>query len=251
MENDPRITVIQKELFDERKSKVEKYCELVVGEKGFWPLVRYELVVLFSAWVPGALGLFLRGKLYPLLLGACGKNVTFGQNVVLRHPRKIRLGSNVLIDDNCLLDAKGVDNRGIDVKDGVFIGRNTILSCKNGSIEIDERANLGFNCEIFSAGSVRVGKEVMLAAYVYLVGGEHIHDRADVSVLQQGRRSRGIAVEDGSWIGTHAVVDDGVRIGINAIIGAGAVVLSDVPDYFIAAGVPARPVRDRRAPEVS
>jgi len=245
--NDPRITVIQKELFDERKGKVQKYQELVVGERGFWPLFRYEIVLLVSAWVPGALGLFLRSKLYPLLLGACGRNVAFGQNVVLRHPQKIRLGSNVVIDDNCLLDAKGVDNRGIDVKDGVFIGRNTILSCKNGNIDVDEGANLGFNCEIFSAGDVKVGKHVMLAAYVYLVGGEHLHDRADLPVSQQGRRSRGIVVSDGAWLGTHAVVDDGVRIGVNAIIGAGGVVLEDVPDYHVAAGVPARSLRDRRS----
>jgi acetyltransferase-like isoleucine patch superfamily enzyme len=249
--DDPRITVIQKELADARKSKVQKYCELVVGKTGLLPLLRYELVMLLSAWIPGALGLFLRSKLYPLLLGAAGRNVTFGQNVTLRHPHKIRLGSNVVIDDNCLLDAKGVDNRGIDISDEVFIGRNSILSCKNGNIAIAERANLGFNCEIFSAGEVRVGREVMLAAYVYLVGGEHLHDRPDLPVAQQGRTSRGIRVEDGVWIGTHAVVDDGVRIGVNAIIGAGAVVLEDVPDYHIAAGVPARPLRDRRGAEPS
>jgi len=247
--NDPRITVIQRELSDERKGKAQKYRELVVGQRGLLPLLRYELVLLFSSWVPGALGLFLRSKLYPWLLGAAGRNVAFGQNVVLRHPHKIRLGSNVVIDDNCLLDAKGVDNRGIDIADGVFVGRNTILSCKNGNIRIGERANLGFNCEIFSAGEVQVGRDVMLAAYVYLVGGEHLRERADLPVSHQGRTSRGITVADGVWIGTHAVVDDGVRIGVNAIIGAGAVVLQDIPDYHIAAGVPARAVRDRREPQ--
>ena len=52
-------------------------------------------------------GLVLRKRLYPWLLGSCGRNVVFGQNVVLRHPHKIHIGSNVVIDDNCLLDAKG------------------------------------------------------------------------------------------------------------------------------------------------
>jgi acetyltransferase-like isoleucine patch superfamily enzyme len=110
---------------------------------------------------------------------------------------------------------------------------------------------VGFNCEIFSAGVVRVGKKVMLAAYVYLVGGEHLHARADLPVFEQGRRSRGISVGDGAWVGAHAVVDDGVRIGVNAIIGAGAVVRLDVPDYHIAAGVPARLIRDRRQETVT
>ena len=42
-------------------------------------------------------------KLYPLLLGEVGKNVTFGQNVILRHPHKIKIGDNVVIDDNVVL----------------------------------------------------------------------------------------------------------------------------------------------------
>ena len=203
-------------------------------------------MLLASSWVPGALGLFLRSKLYPLLLGACGRNVTFGQNVVLRHPRKIRIGSNVVVDDNCLLDAKGVDNRGIDLEDGVFMGRNTILSCKNGNIRLEEKANLGFNCEIGAAGDVRVGKNVLLAAYVYIVGGDHLHDRVDVAVAEQGRTAQGVTVEEGAWVGAHVVVADGVRIGKHAIIGAGGVVLEDVPDYHIAGGVPTKLLRDRR-----
>ena len=45
----------------------------------------------------------------------------------------------MVIDDNCLLDAKGETNRGIRIGSGVFIGRNTILSCKNGDIELARR----------------------------------------------------------------------------------------------------------------
>jgi acetyltransferase-like isoleucine patch superfamily enzyme len=245
-EHDPRITVIQKELFDERKGKIQKYSELIIGKSGFASLVKYELILLISSWVPGALGLFLRSKLYPLLLGKCGRNVSFGQNVVLRHPHKIRIGSNVIVDDNCCLDAKGSDNDGIDLDDGVFLGRNTILSCKNGNIHLEERANLGFNCEIFSGGDVRVGKDVLFAAYVYLVGGDHIYDRTDIPVSHQGRTSQGIVVGDGCWLGAHVVVADGVQIGQDAIVGAGAVVLKNIPDFYVAAGVPARPIKDRR-----
>ena len=58
-EHDPRITVIQKELFDEGKSKRQRYSELVVGEPGLWALIKYEIVITFSSWVPGALGLLL------------------------------------------------------------------------------------------------------------------------------------------------------------------------------------------------
>ena len=123
--------------------------------------------------MPGAVGLVLRRTLYPSLLGACGRNVIFGQNVVLRHPHKIRIGDDVVVDDNCLIDAKGDTNRGVTIGSGVFIGRNTILSCKNGDIDLDDGANIGFNCEIFSASTVRVGRDTLVAAYCYLIGGDH------------------------------------------------------------------------------
>ena len=245
-EHDPRITVIQRELFDERRSKVDKYRDLVIGRPGLGALILFELVTLASSWVPGALGLFLRSKLYPLVLGSVGRNVVFGVNVSIRHPHKIAIADNVVIDDNCCLDAKGTDNRGIAIGHGVFVGRNTILSCKNGDIVIDDHANLGFNCEIFSASRVRVGKSVLMAAYTYLVGGDHLYDRIDIPVLEQGRTARGIEVGDNVWLGTHVVVTDGSQIGRDAIVGAGAVVVGELPEFAIATGIPARVVRDRR-----
>ncbi len=247
-EHDPRITVIQQELFDERRSKVGKYRDLVVGRPGLGALAAYEIVTLLGSWVPGALGLFLRSKLYPWILGGVGRNVVFGVNVTLRHPHKIVIGDNVVIDDQCCLDAKGTTNRGIRIGNGVFVGRNTILSCKNGDIVIEDGANIGFNCEIFSASQVRVGRHILMAAYTYLVGGDHLYDRVDIPVLQQGRTARGIDVGEGAWLGTHVVVTDGSTIGRDAIIGAGAVVVGAVPEFAIATGIPARVMRDRRDP---
>jgi len=244
--HDPRITVIQRELFDERRSKADKYRDLVIGRPGWGPLVVYEIVNLVCFHVPGALGLFLRSKLYPLILGSVGRNVVFGVNVTLRHPHKIAIGDNVVIDDGCCLDAKGTDNKGITIGNGVFVGRNTILSCKNGDIVIDDKANIGFNCEIFSASRVRVGESVLMAAYTYLVGGDHLYDRVDIPVLEQGRTARGIEVDDNVWLGTHVVVTDGSRVGRDAIVGAGAVVVGDIPEFAIAAGIPAKRIRDRR-----
>jgi acetyltransferase-like isoleucine patch superfamily enzyme len=243
---DPRITVIQRELFDERKSKVDKYRDLVVGRPGFRALLTYELVTLCSTWVPGALGLFLRSKLFPFVLGRVGRNVIFGANVTLRHPHKVVIGDDVVIDDGCCLDAKGTDNQGIAIGAGVFVGRNTILSCKNGDIVIDDRANIGFNCEVFSASRVRVGKSVLMAAYTYLVGGDHLYDRVDIPVLEQGRTARGIEIDDNVWLGTHVVVTDGSKVGRDAIVGAGAVVVGEIPEFAIAAGIPAKVMRDRR-----
>ena len=246
--HDPRITVIQHELFDARRSKVRKYRDLTVGSRGVLAFLIYELVVTSCSNLPGAIGLFLRAKLYPLLLGRTGRNVTFGVNVTLRHPHKIVIGDNVVIDDGCCLDAKGIDREGIKIGSGVFIGRNTILSCKNGDIVIEDNANIGFNCEIFSASRVRLGKNSLVAAYTYLVGGDHLYDRVDIPVLEQGRTSVGIDVGDNVWLGAHVVVSDGTRIGRDTIIGAGAVVMGEIKEFKIAVGVPAKVIQDRRSP---
>ena len=157
MRTSDQIGRAQDQLFAPGTSSRAKYAALVVGRPGLGALLKYELVVTLAQARPGALGLALRKTLYPRLLGSCGRNVVFGQNVVLRHPHKIHIGSNVVIDDNCLLDAKGETNRGIRIGNGVFIGRNTILSCKNGDIELADGANIGFNCEMFSASRVTIG----------------------------------------------------------------------------------------------
>jgi acetyltransferase-like isoleucine patch superfamily enzyme len=239
---------IQKKLFDDDRSQVERYRDLIIGRSGLLPLLKYELIVLLSSWVPGALGLFLRARLYPLLLGGAGKGVIFGTNVVVRHPHKIHLGNNVAIDDNCVLDAKGTDNQGIAIGSGVFIGRNTILYCKNGDIVIGDNANISFNCEIFSANVVKVGQNVQIAAYSYLNGGTHSFDRTDVPVLEQERSGKGVIVEDNAWLGAGVKVLDGTTIGKDAIVGAGAVVTEDVPALSIAGGIPARIIGVRGQP---
>jgi acetyltransferase-like isoleucine patch superfamily enzyme len=236
---------IQQALRDERRSALAKYQDLVVGSRSLLRLVGYEVVVTFTSWVPGALGLVLRRLAYPWLLGGCGRNVTFGQGVVLRHPAKIRLGDDVVVDDLVVLDAKGHANQGITLGDGVFLGRGTILSCKDGDIVLGDHVNIGFHSEVFSASRVTVGRFGLFAAYTYLVGGGHAFDQAGVPILEQARTSRGIVLDENVWLGTGVKVLDGVRIGRDVVVGAGAVVTGDLPDGVVAAGVPARVVRVR------
>ncbi|HEY3381472.1 MAG TPA: acyltransferase [Vicinamibacterales bacterium] len=239
------IPRVQDQLSDRRLSAREKYARLVIGRPGLGALLQYELTVLASQAVPGALGLALRKVFYRRLLGACGRNVVFGHNVVLRHPHKIRLGSDVVIDDNCLIDAKGDDNSGITLGNGVFLGRNTILSCKNGDIELGDGTNLGFNCEVFSASRVTIGANALFAAYCYVIGGDHDRTDASLPVTLQRRTSAGVSIGTGVWMGAGVKVMDGVAIGADAIIGAGAVVKSDVPERSVAVGIPARIVGTR------
>ncbi|MBN2010334.1 acyltransferase [candidate division KSB1 bacterium] len=237
---------IQKELFDQKTSALKKYQQLIIGKIGLGSLIKYELIMLLTSWVPGALGLVLRMKLYPLLLGNVGRGVTFGQNVVLRHPHKIKIGDNVVIDDNVVLDAKGQDNDGITIGNGVFLGRGTIFNCKNGDIVLDDNVNMGFNCHIFSASRVKLGKNALIAANCYMIGGTHKFTRLDISPLEQERESKGIDMGANIWLGSNVQVMDGVTVGHDAIIGTAAVVNDSIPDYAIAVGIPAKVIKNRK-----
>ena len=200
---------------------------------------------MLAGRVPGALGLWLRSRLYPLLLGACGRNVFFGIDVTLRHPHKIRIGNDVVIDDGCVLDAKGTTNDGITIGNGVFIGRQTIVNTKDGNIVLEDGVNISSFCMIFSASHVRCGSNTLIAAYSYLVGGGHDLDRTDVAIIDQARPSHGIAVGPNCWLGAGVTVLDGVTVGCDVVIGANSVVTKDLDDFWVAAGSPAMRIRVR------
>lgn len=244
---DEKLDNVPRAIFEGSRSRRAKYQELAIGLPGWWPLLRYELVMLVASRTPGALGLFLRSRLYPRLLGACGRNVFFGHGVTLRHPHKIRLGDNVVIDEGCVLDAKGRGNRGITVGSGVFVGRFTSVNTKDGDITLEDEVNIGTFCTVFSASDVVVGRGTLIAGYSYLIGGGHDFDRTDVAIGGQARPSRGIRIGAEGWIGAGVSVLDGVTVGRGVVIGANAVVTRDLPDYAVAAGTPATVLRTREA----
>ena len=192
------------------------------------------------------MGIFFRNFFYPLLFKKVGKGVSFGKSITIRHPYKITIEDNVVIDDNCMLDAKGVDNQGIIIKEGVYIGRNSILSCKNGNIIISKNVNIGFNCDIFSASKVKIGENTLIAAYSYIIGGGHNYTRTDIPIPEQEKHSYGIEIGKNCWIGAGVNVLDNITIGDETIIGAGAVITKDIPSYSIAAGVPAQVIKSRK-----
>jgi len=237
---------IQKELFSRKKSKIAKYVDLFVGKKGFFNLLKYEIITILFQDMPGAIGIFFRNLFYPALFKKVGKGVSFGKSITVRHPHKITIDDNVVIDDYCVLDAKGLDNNGINLGKNIFIGRNSILSCKNGDISIGDNVVIGFNSEIFSGSRVAIGENTLIAAYVYITGGGHDYSRVDIPVSEQKKTFYGIKVDENCWIGAGAIVFDGVSIGNDTIIGAGAVVSKDIPPYCIASGVPAKVTKSRK-----
>ncbi len=238
----------QKELLDPRRKLSGKYASLCVGRPGLAALLAYEFINLFVAPVPGALGLLLRRRFFPLVLGKVGKGVVFGRNVVLRHPHKIEIGDNTFIDDNAVLDAKGENNEGIRIGSRAMIGRNTILTCKEGSIFLGDDCNLSAGCQLLSETEIRLGNRCFLAGECYLVAGGN-HPVADTSrpiMFQPSTVKGGIRIGEDTWMGAGVTVLDGVAIGKGSVIGAGAVVAASLPDYTYAVAERRLRLADRR-----
>ena len=100
---------------------------------------------------------------------------------------------------------------------------------------------------IFDAHSqLHIGRRVMIGPHCYFTDADHGTDPG-ASVQSQRMHIAPLIIEDEAWIGAHVTVLPGVRIGKGAIVGAGAVVTRDVPPMAIVAGVPARPIRDRKS----
>ncbi|MCB0165122.1 MAG: acyltransferase [Anaerolineae bacterium] len=241
-------TALQAALTDSKKSALSKYQDVVIGSTSFFELLKFEFLTTVIGSLPGAAGLMLRKMLYKSMFGSIGRNVVIGRSVTIRHPRKIHLGDNVVIDDYAVLDAKGSTNQGIFIGDNVLIGRNSVISCKNGDIYIGDNTNIAMNCFVQSAKDVRIGKNILFAAYCYVIGGgDHMTDRIDIPILAQGQIVRGITIEDNCWLGAGVKVQDGASIGRDSIIGSGAVVTKDIPKFSIAVGIPAKVAKKRTA----
>ena len=239
---------VQKELIEKKRSFFAKYSTLFLGEKGLFPFLKYECVILLFSGMPGALGFFLRKVFYPSLFKKVGKGVVFGRTITVRHPKKITIGANTFIDDNVVLDAKGEENQGLTIGENVYIGRNTILGCKEGSIHLEDYCNISANCMLLSETDIRLGKYCFLAGQCYLVaGGNHTFDDTTVPIMFQPSYSKGgIAVGEDVWLAAGVIVLDGANIGKGTVVGAGSVVTESLPEYCIAVGSPAQKIKDRK-----
>ncbi len=127
---------------------------------------------------------------------------------------------------------------GASIGDEVFIGaRTSIRSPEN--VTIGDGSFLGA-AAIEAWGPVTIGRDVMINHSVYLFTAQH-----DVDSPNFEGDIRFIYIGDYAWLPHHICVLPGVRIGRYAVIGTGSVVTRDVPDYGVAAGNPARLVKER------
>lgn len=241
---------LHEQLTDGSKSSFARYQDLALGSDSLWYLFKFELIMLFASWVPGALGLVLRKFLYPHILGSVGRNVVFGQNVAIRHGLKIIIGDNVIVDDGAVLDAKGGANTGIVIGADSIISRNVVLSCKNGDISIGSGCTVGISTlmHAMQGSDVSIGDKVLIGAFCYFIGsGPYATQSLELPFKEQGMLPQGgIVVANNVWFGSSVQIFDGVSIGTGSIIGASTVVNKSVDDYAVVAGVPMKQLKSRK-----
>jgi acetyltransferase-like isoleucine patch superfamily enzyme len=183
-----------------------------------------ELIDLFARFRAGdgALDSLMRRVLVRAVCRAAGVDLQVGPDVVFKHPETMEFGDCVFIGAQTMIQGRFDGN--CKIGNHVWIGPQAYFDARN--LVLEDYVGWGPGAKVL--GSAHTGSPI----------GEPII-RTDLVI-------KPVVVGFGADIGMNASLLPGVRIGAHSIVGAGAVVTQDVPEYAIVAGVPARFIRDRR-----
>jgi acetyltransferase-like isoleucine patch superfamily enzyme len=112
-----------------------------------------------------------------------------------------------------------------------------LTAVDGGSLEIGDRTFINYGVIITAYDRVRVGNDCMLGHHVIIM------DCNEHAVLSDSQHPRPVVLEDNVWLGDRVLVLPGVRIGEGAVVGAGSVVVKDIPPRCVAVGNPTRVVK--------
>jgi len=128
---------------------------------------------------------------------------------------------------------------------GVYIRKGTVLECgPKGVIEIGEKSVLGYYAWIGSLNRVTVGKNCLIGSKVDIMDSKHKMEKGS-PIRDQGYVCGKTVIGDDCLIGTKTSVFLNVAVGTGTIIGSNSVVLNNLPENVVAAGIPARIIKDR------
>jgi acetyltransferase-like isoleucine patch superfamily enzyme len=169
-------------------------------------------------------------KVFSLLIS--GAFAKFGKNTVIQRPLRVSGASRICVGDNIFVGAGSWLNAlddGNSVSPAIYIGDGTAVS---GS------------CVISAVRAVRLEENVLLARNVYISDHIHRYEQTDLPVRSQGLgKIEPVLICRGVWIGQNVVICPGVTIGRGSVIGANSVVNSNIPEFSLAVGAPARVVK--------
>lgn len=140
----------------------------------------------------------------------------------------------------------------IQFTNNLIIGKKTKISSFVRIKAVEGSIRIGKNCTINSFSFIAagekdliIGDDVLIGPFVSIHGSNYNYTKKNERIISQGKTQKGVRIGDDVWIGSHAVILDGVRIGKGTVIGAGAVVNRDIPPYSVAVGVPAKVIKKR------
>ena len=162
------------------------------------------------------------GLFTPADLASCGKDCVFETGCLVFHPENVHLGQNVYVGHYAIL--KGYYRNELHIGDETWVGQQAFLH---------------------SAGGLTVGARVGIGPGVRIITSAHEDLGRGKPILASPVAFAPVSIGDDSDLGVGAIVLPGVTIGAGVIVGAGAVVAADLPPYTVAAGVPARVLRER------
>jgi acetyltransferase-like isoleucine patch superfamily enzyme len=190
-----------------------------------------------------------RGRIVQFRGASVGIRFGLGRSVRVLYPSHFEAGHDVTIDDYGYLHC--LSSSGVSLGNHTSIARNFWLSCGRsatsiGGFKIGDYSFIGPNSVMGAGGPISIGNHVQMGPNVTITAENHVFDDATLQIDQQGLSHIGVIIEDDCWIGGQATILDGVRIGRGSIVGAGAVVTTNIPPFSVAVGVPARVIKKRR-----
>ena len=126
--------------------------------------------------------------------------------------------------------------KNINIEHGVFFASGR-------DIEIGDNSGIGVNARI--TGPLTIGDDVMIGPEVMIFTQNHETGRLDVPMRLQTAPKKPVVIGDDVWVAARVILLPGVKIGRGAIVGAGAIVTKDVPEYAVVGGNPAKIIKFR------
>jgi acetyltransferase-like isoleucine patch superfamily enzyme len=199
------------------------------------------LFTAIAAFIPLRFGIIARRFLYISILGKAGKALHTETGIEFHNADLIEVGDGVRIDRDVRIRNVGRCSK-IRLGNRVRISRGVdikIHSHPGGELHIDDRTTIGpYSC--ITGHSIKIGKSCLIAPHVGIFANNHNFEARNIFIKDQGHTYRGIVIGDDCWLGSGAKILDGVTLGRGCVVGAGAIVTKNLPDYAIAVGVPAK-----------
>lgn len=191
----------------------------------------------------------IRGLIQRPFLKQCSGILFIGSNAKISHAYQLSLGRNTIIEDNVYINA--LSEQGIRFGDNVSIARDSILICtgviahKGTGISIGSGTGINARAYLSGQGGIQIGKEVIFGPEVKIFSENHNYTDPTQTIKAQGVSRKGVIIGDNCWLGAGVTVLDGVTIGNGCVIAAGSVVSKSIPENSVAAGIPAKVIKNR------